>query len=652
MRFLAPVFCLLLATSSAGFSASVATDTARTTAAGHAFIQPSDWSLTRKASAIYLTSPEAGSYVALIDVAQAANADAAVAAAWLADDGKNAPKLEQQGERPIRNGWDQIVSYRYALAADAKRSVFAQALRQGKSWTVVIADLSDAVVSKRESQLELIFGRLWPKGYVAESFAGKKAHKLDARRIALLTQFIADAQPKFGVPGVAIGVIQDGKVVFAGGFGVREVGKPAKVDANTLFMIASDTKALTTLMLAKQVDAGKYAWNTPVTKLLPSFRVGDAQTTARVQMRHMVCACTGMPRQDMETIFEGHSGTPKSVLAALATMQPTSQFGELYQYSNAMAAAAGYVGAHVQYPRLEYGAGYDLAMQKLVFDPLGMASTTFDFARATRGNYAVPHGETIDGKTAAVDLHFHRYGVPSRPDGGAWSNVNDMLRYLQMELSLGLLPNGKRYIGAAALLERRVQQVATGSGTGYGMGLKLDQSWGTLLIHHGGSDAGYRADKLWLPEHQVGAVILSNADSGTLLRYPFRRRLVELLFDGKPEAAQNIAAQAQRVQAERGQAAVGLSAPADPLVAGKLANRYHSTELGDIDVRHQQGAIWFDFGGWQSEMASRSNSDGSVTFVSISPGLQGYEFALSAAADRGLLKLNDGQRDYTFSEAK
>ena len=162
---------------------------------------------------------------------------------------------------------------------------------------------------------------------------------------------------------MAIGIVQDGKVLFAGGFGVRELGKPEAVDADTLFMIASNNKALTTLLLAKEVDAGKFGWNTPVTEVLPSFRLGDADTTRKVQVKHLVCACTGLPRQDMETLFNSESTTPDSIMATLATMQPTSRFGELYQYSNSMAAAAGFMGGHVLYPDLELGAAYDKAMQ-------------------------------------------------------------------------------------------------------------------------------------------------------------------------------------------------------------------------------------------------------------------------------------------------
>ena len=128
--------------------------------------------------------------------------------------------------------------------------------------------------------------------------------------------------------------MQDGKVVFADGFGVRELGRGAKPDGDTLYMIASNTKALTTLMLAKLVDEGKLTWETPVTQLLPSFQLGDADTTSRVLVKHLICACTGLPRQDFEWLFQFEGVTPEGAMETLATMKPTSKFGELFQYSN------------------------------------------------------------------------------------------------------------------------------------------------------------------------------------------------------------------------------------------------------------------------------------------------------------------------------
>src|SRR5438067_11921326 len=153
---------------------------------------------------------------------------------------------------------------------------------------------------------------LRPKGYQRESFAGKKAHPLDEKRIAMMKDFVARGMQQVGVPGVGFSLIDGGKVVFEGGLGVRELGKPDPVDANTLFIAASNTKAMTTLLLARLVDAKKLDWEQPVTQVYPAFKLGDAAVTRRVLVKHLICACTGLPRQDLEWLFEYAHSTPAS----------------------------------------------------------------------------------------------------------------------------------------------------------------------------------------------------------------------------------------------------------------------------------------------------------------------------------------------------
>jgi CubicO group peptidase (beta-lactamase class C family) len=338
-------------------------------------------------------------------------------------------------------------------------------------------------------------------------------------------------------------------------------------------------------------------------------------------------------------------------MKTLATMQPTSKFGELFQYSNPMAAAAGFAGGHVLYPDKEFGAAYDAAMQSQVFDPLGMKSTTFDYAKAMRGDHAMPHGLDVDGRTVPASMDLNYTIVPARPAGAAWSSVNDVLRYVQMELDKGMLPDGKRYVDEAPLLERRKQQVALGNDASYGMGLMVDRTWGVPVVHHGGDMLGFHSDMLWLPEQNVGAVILTNSDPGVYIRGPFQRRLLEVLFDGKPEAVENVAAQAKRLKESITAERKRLTAPADATASGKLAARYHNDELGDIAVSHKGKATWFDFGGWRSEVASRSNDDGSLSFVTISPGEDGFEFVVADKGETRSLVLRDAQHEYAFAEA-
>jgi CubicO group peptidase (beta-lactamase class C family) len=236
-----------------------------------------------------------------------------------------------------------------------------------------------------------------PRATRTKSFKGKTAAKLDPARIEALKKFVADGEAATKTPGVSFGVIQDGKIVWAGGIGVRELGKKEPVDGKTMFMIASNTKQLTTLVLAKLVDAKKLKWDDTVTSVLPTSQLGTEEVTKQVLVKHVICACTGMPRQDLEWLLEWKGSTPESVMKSLGTMVPTSKFGELFQYSNLMAAAGGYTGGHVAFPKLELGAAYDKAMQTLVFDPLGMKSTTFDYAKRCA---AIPRCRTASMSTA------------------------------------------------------------------------------------------------------------------------------------------------------------------------------------------------------------------------------------------------------------
>ncbi len=623
-------------------------DTAKTTVLGNAFVAPRDWSIRVKSPATILEAPEGDSWIALMDV-RANRPEEALTAAWQAYKPDAKWPVKVSNDLPDRDGWSRRRVYEYLTSPNEKRGVAALVYYSGSNWTVVIEDLADAVAEKRGGQVALVLGRLLPKGYTRESFAGKKANTLDQGRIAELSRFIEQGQKVTGVPGVALGLVQDGKVVFADGFGVKELGSTEKPDGDTLFMVASNTKALTTLLLAKLVDEHRMTWQTPVTTLFPSFHLGDTETTRSVQVKHLICACTGMPRQDMEWLFEYGKITPESSLALLGTMQPTSKFGELFQYSNLMAAAAGYMGARVLYPEMEVGAAYDRAMQSYVFDLLGMKATTFDYARALADNHASPHSPDVDGKPAKALMSVNYAAIPVRPAGAAWSGVRDMLKYVSMELAEGKLPDGKTYISKEPLLERRVPQVSIGKDVTYGMGLMVDTTYGVAVVHHGGDLIGYHSDMIWLPQQNVGAVILTNGDPGWLIRSRFSRKLLEVLFDGRPEADALLAADAKSFYSARAADRKLLTIPADANVSAKLAKHYANPSLGEIAVSTSGASTIFDFGEWKSEVASRKNPDGTISFITIVPGLIGSEFVVGPGAKPTLIT-RDAQHEYVFEE--
>ena len=641
--------CILLP-AQAPPAEKLTSDTRGTTPGGAAFTAPAGWTKTTLPSAIVLHAPEQDSHAAIVDVT-APDASAAVTAAWKIYRPDFQRPLKIATPSPAREGWQERKSFSYETSPNERAVVAAIAMRAGQKWTVVLLDGTEPTFEKRGSQFSLIMQSLRPASYQRETFAGRKALSLNAERIEQMRSFVEASMKKLGVPGVSIALIDGGKVVYESGIGVRELGKPEKMDENTLLMAASNTKGMTTLLLAMLADEKKLRWDQPVTELYPGFKLGDAATTKQVLVKHLVCACTGLPRQDLEWIFEFKNATPATSMALLGTMQPTSKFGEVFQYSNIMASAAGYVGAHLYARSLELGAAYDQAMQKKVFAPLGMNSTTFDMARALKANHATPHGDDVDGNPAVASMAFNYSVNPHRPAGGVWTSAHDLAHYVQLELALGKLPDGKQLVSEENLLMRRKPQIAVGENASYGMGLFVDRTWGVPVVHHGGSMAGFKSDLLLLPDYGIGAVLLTNSDNGGMLLRPFMRRLLEVVFDGKPEAVENVASSAANQKSYIAKERERLTIPAAPAEVAKLASRYSSTALGELTVRREKSAVVFDFGEWKTSVASRKNDDGTISFIATDPTLMGFEFVVGERSGKRVLLVRDGQHEYVFQES-
>jgi hypothetical protein len=182
------------------------------------------------------------------------------------------------------------------------------------------------------------------------------------------------------------------------------------------------------------------------------------------------------------------------------------------------------------------------------------------------------------------------------------------------------------------------------------MGLMIDTRYGIPVVHHGGDLIGFHSDMFWLPDHGVGGVILTNADGGWALRGPYVRKVLEELFDGKPEAAEDVESAAQRRKADIAKARERLVVPPDAVAVGSLAKRYWSDALGMIDVRQKGGMLIFDFGEWKSAVASRQNDDGTTSMITTDPGVGGFEFVLEHRDGKRALVSRDMQHQYVFVE--
>ncbi|GEN98913.1 hypothetical protein NSE01_07460 [Novosphingobium sediminis] len=627
-------------------------DATTTAPGGSTVLLPAGWTATTAAKVLTLRTPEPDLKVVIVDVGAAADAKAAAAAAWAVYAPTRAHPFKLLTARPPRNGWEEAAVIDYETSPAEHLAQTAIARRLGTAWTVLIIDGSEATLEKRAGAVGQIVPSLRPAGYARESFAGKTANPLDPARVQQLIDFVKRNAEAMHIPGVGLALYSGGKIVYEGGVGVKELGKPDPVDAHTRFMIASNTKSMATLLLAELVSEGKLRWDQPVTEVYPAFRLGSDATTKSVQIRHLVCACTGLPRKDMEWVFNTTAQTPASdTFRQLALTEPTSKFGEAFQYNNLMASAAGYVAAHLYYPDMELGAAFDRAVKEHVWQPLGMADSTMVMDEALAADHASPHGDDIDGRPAVEPQDLNRAIAPFRPAGGAWSSPHDMILYMKNELDQGVLPSGKRLLSAEALLARRARGVPVGEDHWYGMGLMEDASTGVSVIHHGGDLMGYHSEMFAIPAAGVAAVILTNADNGPFLRRVFQRRLLEVLYDGKPEAQGDADAVVKRIAAEQAEFRSKVQLPGDTAILASLAARYGSPELGTLRLVLEKGYVRGFTPAWNSLMTTRRNDDGTVSLVSIDPGwIGGNEMLIGVANGKRTLTVRDGQHVYVFTE--
>jgi hypothetical protein len=178
----------------------------------------------------------------------------------------------------------------------------------------------------------------------------------------------------------------------------------------------------------------------------------------------------------------------------------------------------------------------------------------------------------------------------------------------------------------------------------------IDNTWGIPVIHHGGDMVGFHSDMIWLPEQDVGAVILTNSDPGVLVRGPFRRKLLEVLFDGEPIADGQMVKTAEQLHDELKVERKRWTLPAAEADVALLAARYKSPALGELKIVREPGRTLVDIGEWKSELASRHNQDGTVSFTTTTPGVQGSEFVVGPAGAKRTLVTRDAQHEYVFTE--
>ncbi|MEE7547043.1 beta-lactamase family protein, partial [Xanthomonas sp. Kuri4-1] len=337
-----------------------------------------------------------------------------------------------------------------------------------------------------------------------------------------------------------VGVIVDGRVTYARTAGERRAGSGERVDAQTLFKIGSNTKAMTTAVLARLVDAGKLDWEAPVTRYLPSFRMYDPWVTRQLQVRDLLIHSSGLGlgAGDLMLWPEPNGFSRGDLLAGLAHLRPTHSFRAHYAYDNLLYVVAGEVAARAG------GKPYAQLVREQVFAPLGLHGCQVGaWDRDAVGNVAQPHGRR-EGRNVVVRADAARIpDSPSMAAGGIRCGLDDMLAWMHA----WLVPS----TGAAAWLSPAQRQAVwtlqtpmpisarmrAWEGThlyGYGYGWRLSDADGQWKVAHTGTLTGMYSSLVLLPDRRSGFVILSNGDDDEL-RTTLGAALTKRLT--RPEAA-------------------------------------------------------------------------------------------------------------------
>jgi CubicO group peptidase (beta-lactamase class C family) len=624
----------------------LAQDTKLTTASGATFTVSKGWHVAQTESMIVIQEPERELSAAFLEIT-APTIEEAITQGWKRWRPDFSRTVRLTSKPPATSGWDEIAQIAYETSAEERRIVAGAARRKGKTYYVTLIDGAIAAAERRGAQLNVAVGSLDAAARAEENLAGRRAHPLDAARLEKLVAFAEAARKQTNVPGVALAVVQDGKIVLEKGLGVRERGTNEPVTPSTLFMIGSMTKPLTSLMMARLVDSKKFAWESPITKLMPTFALGDPEATARVTMAHTVCACTGLPRWDMEFIFEAKGSTPASRIELVRAMKPTTGFGETFQYSNLMVASGGYAAAMTATGEKDLRQAYAQAMTSEVLGPLGMTSTVLDLDAARKREHARPHGRTLTFDTENIPTEYER-GVDSvMPAGGAWSTVRDISRWLLLELGNGTL-DGKQVISEANLLERRKPRVKISAKQSYGLALFIDESRGLTAIGHGGNTFGFSADATFFPEHGVAFIMLTNAQAANAYMAAVRRRLVELLFDANEEAEQGLAfGIKQQAEAIKKQLAE-ITMPPEAAFVDPILGSWTNPRLGTIEFRREGAGVTLDVGEWKSTVGEHKDQSGVRRLILTGPPFAGLAFWPQTTDGKPTLLFETAQQKYVF----
>ena len=407
--------------------------------------------------------------------------------------------------------------------------------------------------------------------------------------------YVEQALRDWGVPGMAIAVVRNDSVVFIKGYGVRELGKPARVDARTLFAIGSSTKAFTAAALALLVDSGKVAWDDPVTKHLPWFELSDPYVTRELTVRDLVTHRSGLPRGDLA--WYGSAFDQSEVLRRVRYLKPRWSFRSTYGYQNIMFLAAGEVVEAAS------GASWSDFLKARIFTPLGMTSTNTSVTALGDGDVATPHDKIDDTVRAIAWRNIDNIA----PAGAINSNVTDMAQWVRLQLGHGSY-GGRRLISDSAVEEMHTPQIVVRMSKdaretfpdahfmAYGLAWFLRDFHGKKFVGHGGAIDGMRAEVGLIPEARLGVVVLCNL-GGTSFPVAIMHRALDAYLAAPPRdwsgslLAMERKAEARADSTRRAFEAARVPDTRPSLPLEQYAGSYDDSLYGRLEIAEQGGKL-------------------------------------------------------------
>jgi len=411
-----------------------------------------------------------------------------------------------------------------------------------------------------------------------------------------LEQYIEQAMRDWDIPGLAIGVVRNDSLVFARGFGVRELGGSDAVNEHTIFAIGSASKAFTAAAVGMLVDEGKVDWEDPALKHLPGLELYDTYATRELTVRDLLTHRSGLTRGDQ--LWTATDFDRDEILYRIRYLEPSWSFRSQFGYQNILYLAAG----EILLPAA--GLDWDEFVHRRIFQPLGMnsSSTSYHQLEGT-SNLATPHGE-VEGQAQPIAWrNIDNIG----PAGSINSNVSDMAQWIRLQLGHGSL-EGRRLVSDEVMNEmhtpqtvirregRWVSMTPESHFMMYGLGWFLNDHRGRKVVQHGGNIGGMHALVGMMPEEDVGLVILTNRASNQLT-YALMYRVFDAFLGAPPTdwsgrllaSADSLRQSAEAQRRALDEARVTGTSPS--LALESYMGRYESPMFGEAQVSLENGSL-------------------------------------------------------------